>query len=54
MLDAPELKENSVETDIEPVKDEIIYSLLLDDAGDRAWGNDLVSRMYDELSMEDR
>ena len=52
MLDVPELGENPVETDLEAVKDEILYSLLLDNAGNRAWGNDPVSRMYDELPAE--
>ena len=51
LLDAPELRENPVETEPKAVKDEILYSLLLDDAGDRAWGKDLVSRMYNELPV---
>ena len=54
LLGAAELTENPGETDPKAVKDEILYSLLLDDVGNRAWGNNLISRMCNEMPAEDR
>lgn len=54
-LEEPVLNEVTEEVEPTAVKDETLYSILLDNAdnaGDGAWGNDFVSRMYDELPAE--